>query len=235
VAWDEAIATAATSLKSSTGRVALSLSPRLTCEDLYAWRLLAEALSAQVSVRQIVRGEDDRLLLRADKGGNSQGAAWIVGQKAIDRSLTDALRGGGVDVLIVVGDPLDPADTPGLPAGASVGRVIFVGPHEVGAAEAAQVALPTAAWTEEDGTVVNFQGHLQRVQRAHLPHGEGRPGWRIVRDLAEAAGMMLPGWTAAAEVFASASAAVPELAGLAHADIGILGVRAGGVSAGVQG
>jgi hypothetical protein len=232
VPWDEAIATAATWLK---GNVAVSLSPRLTCEDLYAWRVLAEALSAQVSVRRIVRGEDDSLLLRADKGGNSRGASWIVGQEALDRSLTGAVREGTLDALIVVGDPLDPSDTPALPPGAVAGRVIFVGPHAVGAAEAAHVALPTAAWSEEDGTIVNFQGHLQRVQRAHLPHGEGRPGWRIVRDLAEAAGLMLPGWTAASEVFASASAAVPELSGLAHAEIGILGVRAGGVSAGVQG
>ena len=113
--------------------------------------------------------------------------------------------------------------------------MIFVGPHLAGAAEAAHVALPAAAWSEEDGTVVNFQGHVQRLQRAHLPHGEGRPGWRIVRDLAEAAGLTLPGWSAASEVFASASAAVPELSGLTHADIGILGVRAGDVSAGVQG
>ena len=232
VPWEEAVAMAAAALQ---GKVALSLSPRLTCEDLFAWRLLAEALSGQVSVRRIVRGEDDSLLLRADKGGNSRGAAWILGQKAIDRSLTDAVRGGAVDVLIVVGDPLDPADTPALPGDAKAGRVIFVGPHEVGAAEGAHVALPGAAWSEEDGTVVNFQGHLQRVQRAHLPHGEGRPGWRIVRDIAEAAGLVLPGWTDVSQVFAAASAAVPELSGLAHADIGILGVRTGGVSAGVQG
>jgi len=234
VAWEDAIAKAAGLLRGK-GKVALSLSPRLTCEDLYAWRLLAEAVSAQVSVRRIVRGEDDSLLLRADKGGNSRGAAWILGQAALDRSLTDAVRAGAVEALVVVGDPLDPADTPALPAGAAVGRVIFVGPHEVGAAEAAHVALPAAAWAEEDGTVVNFQGHLQRVQRAHLPHGEGRPGWRVVRDLAEAAGLTLPGWAAASEVFASASAVVPELSGLAHADVGILGVRAGGVSTGVPG
>jgi NADH dehydrogenase/NADH:ubiquinone oxidoreductase subunit G len=234
VAWEDAIAKAAGILRGK-GKVALSLSPRLTCEDLFAWRLLAEAVSAQVSVRRIVRGEDDSLLLRADKGGNSRGAAWILGQAALDRSLTDAVRAGALEVLLVVGDPLDPADTPSLPAGAAVGRVIFVGPHEAGAAEAAHVALPTAAWAEEDGTVVNFQGHLQRVQRAHLPHGEGRPGWRVVRDLAEAAALTLPGWAAASEVFASASAAVPELSGLAHADVGILGVRAGGVSTGVPG
>src|SRR6185436_7049942 len=79
VAWEQAVAHVAESLK---GKIAFSLSPRLTCEDLFAWRLLAEALSAQVSVRRIVRGEDDSLLLRADKGGNSRGAAWILGQGA---------------------------------------------------------------------------------------------------------------------------------------------------------
>jgi NADH-quinone oxidoreductase subunit G len=222
--WDAAVARAAEVLRSAPkGKVALSLSPRLTCEDLYAWRLLAEALPAQVAVRRIVRGRDDALLLRADKGGNAQGASWILGPGALDRPA------GAADVLVVVGDPLDPADTPPPVAGR---QVLFVGPHEMAATQGAAVALPSAAWSEENGIVVNFQGHAQRVQRAHLPHGEGRPGWRIVLDVAEALGLGLPAWTSAAEVFAAAAAAVPELAGLTHADIGILGVRAGGVSAG---
>jgi NADH-quinone oxidoreductase subunit G len=233
-AWDDAVARAAEALRGAgtKGEVAISLSPRLTCEDLWAWRVLAEALGARVSVRRIVRGQDDAILLRADKGGNSKGAAWIFGEAAIERSLTEAVQGGGIRVLLVAGDPLDPADTPPLPEGAAVGQVLFVGPHLAGAAERADVALPSAAWAEEDGTVVNFQGHVQRVQRAHLPHGEGRPGWRIVADLAEAAGLPLPPWTASAEVFGQAAKEVRELAGLTHADVGLLGVRAGGVAAG---
>jgi NADH-quinone oxidoreductase subunit G len=239
-AWDDAVARAAEVLRSGgRGKVGLSLSPRLTCEDLFAWRALGDSLGALVSVRRIVRGEDDALLLRADKGGNAKGAEWIVGSDAVERSLTLPVQQGRVEVLVVIGDPLDPADTPGLPApseGASEPRVLFVGPHLAGAAERAEVALPSAAWSEEDGTVVNFQGHLQRVRRAHLPHGEGRPGWRIAADLAEAAGLAAPGWTSAAEVFAAASAAVPELAGLSHAGVGMLGVRAGGgtVTAGTR-
>ena len=136
-----------------------------------------------------------------------------------------------MDTLLVVGDPLDPADTPPLPKDAVLKLLVFVGPRLAGAAQRAGVALPAAAWSEEDGTVVNFQGHVQLVQRAHLPHGEGRPGWRIVLDLAEAAALPLPAWTSSAEVFGALASAVPEMAGLSHADLGMLGARAGGVVA----
>ena len=51
--------------------------------------------------------------------------------------------------------------------------------------------------------MVNFQGRVQAVRRCHLPHGEGRPGWRVVRDLAEAAGIELPPWTSHVEVLES--------------------------------
>ena len=231
--WEDAVAQAAETLRAAgKGKVAISLSPRLTCEELWAWRALAEALGAVVSVRRIVRGEDDALLLRADKGGNTQGAAWIVGSAALDRSLKDLVTRGGLDVLVVVGDPLDPADTPVLPDKAAVPTVLFVGPHLAGAAESARIALPAAAWSEAEGTVVNFQGQVQRMGRARLSPGEGRPGWRIVADLAEALALPLPSWTAAAEVFAALAAAVPELSGLTHADLGMLGVRAGHVPAG---
>jgi NADH-quinone oxidoreductase subunit G len=231
--WETAVSRAADALRSAgEGRIAISVSPRQTCEDLWAWRRLAEALGAAVSVRRLVRGVDDELLLRADKGGNSRGAAWILGEDAVRRSLNDAVTAGKVDVLVVVGDPLDPSDTPPLPEGAAAGRVLFVGPHLAGAAGSADVALPSSAWAEEDGTIVNFEGHAQRVRRSHLPHGEGRPGWRIVADLAEAAAAGLPAWTSADAVLAEAVAAVPELAGVTPEGLGLLGVRAGRVPAG---
>ena len=229
VTWDVAVARAAEALRegAASKRLAVSLSPRLTCEDLYAWRWLLEQLGGSIArVRPIVRGVDDDLLLRADKGGNSRGAAWIFGESASDPSVTRAVASGAVDTLVVVGDPLDPTDTPAVPEGApAIRSVIFVGPHRTGAAERASVILPSGAWSEEDGTVVNFEGHVQRVRRAHVPHGPGRPGWRIVEDLAEAAGHVPPGWTSAEDVFASLARAVPEFGGLSHERIGLLGVR----------
>jgi NADH-quinone oxidoreductase subunit G len=230
--WDDAIASAAALLgdAAAAGRLAAILSPRLTAEDLYAWRRLIEALGGgRASVRRIARGEDDALLIRADKGANSEGAAWILGEAATEAEVLDAAVRGEVAALLVAGDPLDPGDTAALdPAVRSrVASVVFVGPFLSGAAEGADVRLPAAAWAEEDGSFVNFDGRVQRVRRCHPPRGEGRPGWRVACDLAAAAKAEMPQWTSADEVLAALAASVERFRGLDAATIGLLGVSRG--------
>ena len=98
--------------------------------------------------------------------------------------MIEAARRGEYTVLVVLGDPLDAADDPEIDDALrdQLEHVIYVGPFASGAARKATLQVPTAAWSEEDGTVVNFEGRIQRVQRCHLPHGEGRPGWRATRS-----------------------------------------------------
>ncbi len=230
--WERAVAVAAALLKpaAASGRAGAILSPRLVSEDLYAWRDLFARLGAvRAGVRRLSRGEDDDLLIRADKGSNSTGAAWILGEGATEAAVLEAVGRGEVDALLVVGDPLYPEDTAGLPAGLRprVKHVVYVGPFVAGAAAEASVLLPMAAWSEEDGTYVNFQGRVQRLQRAHTPLSEGRPGWRVVLDLAEAAGVVMPRWTSAEDVLGDMVRSVPALEGLDPRAIGLLGVRAG--------
>ena len=83
--------------------------------------------------------------------------------------------------------------------------------------------LPAAAWAEEDGTMVNFEGRVQRVFRCHMPRDEGRPGWRVVADLGRAAGLEPPPWGSAEEVFQSLAEGVAPLSGLTGESIGLLG------------
>jgi predicted molibdopterin-dependent oxidoreductase YjgC len=90
------------------------------------------------------------------------------------------------------------------------------------------VLLPSAAWSEADGTIVNFEGRIQRVRRCHLPRGEGRPGWRVARDLAEAAGLEMPQWTDSAEVLASLAERVAQYRGIDVESIGLLGAASSG-------
>ena len=220
VPYDDAVAAAATRLHAaaSQGRLGAIVSPRLTCEDLFAWKaVLASLGGASFAVRKIVRGEDDALLIRADKGANSRGAEWVLGAAGREAEIA-----GKVSTVLVAGDTLDPADTATL-ARAGV-EVIFVGPFVSGAAENAAVAIPSASWSEADGTYVNFQGRVQRVRRCHLPLGEARPGWRVAADLAQAAGVRAPSWTSAEEVLADLAAAVPAFAGLDPESVGLLGV-----------
>ena len=229
--WENAVAEAASPLKTAAaaGRAAALFSPRLVSEDLFAWRLLFERLgTVRVGVRNLLRGEDDAILVRADKGANSAGAAWIFDRAATESAVLDAVARGEVDTLVVAGDPLDPKDTAALhPAlRAKVTSLIFVGPFVSGAATTASVLLPTAAWSEEDGSLVNFEGRIQWLRRCQFPEGEGRPGWRVVADLGAAAGITLPSWTSAGEVLLSLSASIPAYRGVSAEALGLLGIPA---------
>jgi NADH-quinone oxidoreductase subunit G len=229
VDYDIVVREAADRLRAAAGagRAAILAGPRSTCETLYAWRRLGAALgSPTLAVRRLERGQDDEILLRRDKGANSRGAEWIVGPGASEASLIAAAEGGRLDALVVLGDALDPEDTAPVSDAlrSRVQTVIYVGPFRDHAARAASLRLPAAAWSEEDGTIVNFEGRIQQLRRARLPAGAARPAWRIAVDLAEAAGVAIGSWGAAADVLAAAAGEVRELGRLRETEIGLLGV-----------
>ena len=202
---------------------------------MHAWKELLDSLGqVKIGVRRILRGEDDDLLIRADKGANSTGAAWIFGTQASEEAVLEAASAGQIDTLLVLGDPLDPEDTPkvGDSVRAKLAELIHVGPFVDGAAQAATVALPVAAWAEEDGCYVNFEGRIQLVKRCHVPRGEGRPGWRVAADLGVALGLEPPAWKAAGDVLVSLAQSVRAFEGLTEEKIGPLGVRGAEAPAG---
>jgi NADH-quinone oxidoreductase subunit G len=218
LAWDEAVVKAATLLKAAAaeGKAAAVLSPRLTSENLYAWKLLFQRLGdVKTAVRKLIRGEDDDLLIRADKGANSRGAESIFGGETDEAALEESIRNGEVDTLLVAGDPLDPDDTFALADDlkGKAANVLFAGPFVSGAASGAAVLLPCAAWSEEDGTLVNFQGRVQEMKRCASTRAEARPAWRVVCDLAAAAGVEFPEWTSAGQVRDAMKSAVTEFEG----------------------
>ncbi|MDA8390832.1 MAG: NADH-quinone oxidoreductase subunit NuoG [Gammaproteobacteria bacterium] len=53
----------------------------------------------------------------------------------------------------------------------------------------ADVVLPWAPYTETDGTFVNAEGRFQSFRAAIPPVAEARPGWKILRVLAERLGV----------------------------------------------
>jgi len=234
VEWETAVSRAADALKraAAAGRAAAVVSPRLINETLFAWRRLFQGLGdVTVGVQRIVRGADDALLLRADKGANSTGASWIFGDATTADAVLAAARAGDVDTLLVLGDVLDPADTLNVDdaARSRLGHLIHVGPFVDATARRASLLLPGCAWSEEDGTLVNCDGRVQRLRRCHRPRGEGRDGWRIVADLAAAAGLTFPGWRSTADVLEAAAAEIPQLSGVTDEGVAMLGmVGAGG-------
>jgi NADH-quinone oxidoreductase subunit G len=61
-----------------------------------------------------------------------------------------------------------------------------------GAMEYAHVLLPIAPFAETSGTFVNIEGRVQSFNATTHPHGEARPGWKVLRVLGNLLG--LPGF-----------------------------------------
>jgi NADH-quinone oxidoreductase subunit G len=76
--------------------------------------------------------------------------------------------------------------------------VVYQGTHGDAGAHRADVILPGAAYTEKDGLYANFEGRVQRAERAGFPPGDAREDWAILRALSDVLGKRLPYDTAAA-------------------------------------
>ncbi|RKF15008.1 NADH-quinone oxidoreductase subunit G [Roseovarius spongiae] len=70
--------------------------------------------------------------------------------------------------------------------------VIYQGSHGDRGAHRADVILPGAAYTEENGIFVNTEGRPQLALRASFPPGEAKENWAILRALSGELGSVLP-------------------------------------------
>ncbi|MDG1286832.1 MAG: NADH-quinone oxidoreductase subunit NuoG [Rickettsiales bacterium] len=101
--------------------------------------------------------------------------------------MLEASRSGEIEMLYLLGaDELDMSQIGGNCF------VIYQGHHGDNGAHRADVILPSAAYTEQDGTYVNMEGRVQRSFAASFAPGEARPDWKIIRALSELLGRKLP-------------------------------------------
>ena len=89
--------------------------------------------------------------------------------------------------------------------------VIYQGSHGDRGAHRADIILPGAAYTEENGLFVNTEGRPQLAMRAAFAPGEAKENWAILRALSAELGATLP-WDSLAQLRQALVAAVPHLA-----------------------
>jgi NADH-quinone oxidoreductase subunit G len=88
--------------------------------------------------------------------------------------------------------------------------VIYQGSHGDRGASRADIILPAAAWTEENGLFVNTEGRPQLAFRAGFAPGEAKENWAILRALSADLGVTLP-WDSLAGLRRALVAAHPHL------------------------
>ncbi|MBA2586788.1 MAG: molybdopterin-dependent oxidoreductase [Chthoniobacterales bacterium] len=232
--WKTALTHAAVQLKHFNGwEIAIIASGRMTNEELWLTSRLAHTLGAQLVDIVPRHGPGDDILLSEDRNPNTNGARLLgltndPGARLPE--IAEGVRTGRIRALIALGeDPvnigLTPEELSRLPA------FILMDLLTKAATESATVLLPSSAFAEKRGSMINGKGRLQRLNRAVRAPGEARDDWEILRDLIQACSGQNSEMNSRAgeihtieDVFRQMSESVPELRGLSLSKIGDLGV-----------
>jgi NADH-quinone oxidoreductase subunit G len=171
VGWDEAIARAAGELKSyRKSEIAVIGSAYDTNEDNYLLQKFATEVLGTKHIdfqRHVVEGDQDDLLIRADKTPNALGAVTVgvyprEGGLNFD-GIMKAIREGQIKALVVADDNI--AATPAVAeALAKLDMLIVVFSFECEITRMADILFPAATFAEKHGTFTNFQGRVQRIR-----------------------------------------------------------------------
>ncbi len=126
------------------------------------------------------------------EAGNTVGA-HLAGAvpKAGGRNAAQMLAGGLKAVVLLNTEPdLDSADgAQALEALKATPFVVALSTHSSRVKHYAHVILPIAPFTETSGSYVNCEGRVQSFAAAVRPLGQTRPGWKVLRVLANLLGI----------------------------------------------
>ncbi len=170
--------------KCAPGEMGIIASARMTNEELYMARALARQLGVTKFDIVARKGEDDGMLICADRNPNSTGAELILGKKGSGlATIRRAVKSGGIRSLIVLGE--DVTEEAGLTAEdlAELDYLLVMHHSANATTRAADVVLPSVTFAEKYGTMINVTGRIQRLNKAIEPIGDAHDDWSILRDL----------------------------------------------------
>ena len=220
--WQQAINLAAEALKKNSGKVAILASGRATNEELFLVSRLASALKASVVDILPRTGEADGMLIAADRNPNTTGAKLLGVATGKLAEIASGIRSGSITALLVLGED---ATNAGLTADdlAKLDALVAMDILPNATTDKAHVILPSSAWCEKRGSMINLKNRIQRLNKAVTAPGSARDDWEILRDLIFAVSGS-NGLHSIEDVFKAMASATPTLAGLTLSRIGDLGV-----------
>jgi len=198
------------------------------CDLSYEYKHMGTDRAALVDLVGKVTAKDNTLVIIGQGAINeadgeavlSQAMAYATGAGAKFMVLhTAAARVGAMDVGAVTEGGLAKA-TEGAEVIYNLGAdeveiaagpfVIYQGSHGDRGAQRADIILPGAAYTEENGLFVNTEGRPQLAVRAGFAPGQAKENWAILRALSAEVGQTLP-WDSLAALRANLVAKHPHL------------------------
>jgi NADH-quinone oxidoreductase subunit G len=227
-AWKAAYAKAQGTLAAAVNagkRVALMVSPMLSCEDAFelaSWVLSLDP-KAELAVGPVPFVGEDRTFkggftMYAEKAPNARGVRRVLEALVASRqakvhdfaSFLAAMRSGSFGAAVLTGNYPSDWVTPALRDAALSTPIVLVDTLENALCNVAECVLPGATWMEKAGTFENAKGRLQAFLRAIEPVDFARSECQIGADLCASFESRSPRSVNPA-VVRSAMAAVPGL------------------------
>ncbi len=172
VGWDEAIAKAVSELRQfKKNEIAGIGSAFATNEDNYVFlKFLKDVVGTKhIDFMRHIRGEDDNLLIRADKTPNSRGVEEIGVRPAEGgknfNAIIEGIKDGSIKALYVLDDNIAavPEIASVLP---NLELLIVHSSNQNETTNLADIVFSASAYAEKNGTFTNFQGRVQRIRAA---------------------------------------------------------------------
>src|SRR5215475_6862273 len=226
--WKNAIDQAALQLRQFHGsNIAMIASGRMTNEELWLAKKIADLLDVRYIDIVPRRGEGDEILLSQYRNPNRVGARLILGLESepgeILAAIAKGVKSGEIRALIALGENPIKAEISleqlmHLPAFVAMDILS----NETN--DRATVRLPASGFAEKRGSMINGKGRLQRLNRATRPPGNARDDWEILRDLLQGLGGGNGIYTIE-DVFRQMSTEIHQFHGLTLSKIGDRGVH----------
>jgi NADH-quinone oxidoreductase subunit G len=226
--WTSALVKAGELLKQfQKDEVAVVASARMTNEELWLSKKLIDSIGTPHHDVVPRSGPADEILMSADRNPNTLGAQLMgVTSETPGRYLkviADKIRSGAIKAVVAHGENLTELGLT-LDELRKLAALIVIDilPNET--TRCATVLLPSSAFSEKRGSMINIKGRLQRLNRATQPPGTARDDWEIIRDLIQ----QLTGSNGIyliEDVFKQITDSIPDMNSLSHSRISDQGVQ----------
>jgi NADH-quinone oxidoreductase subunit G len=193
-------------------------------EDLAVFKRFLAALGTDQAGVAIPTGEADKLLVKAEKAPNGEGARLLGFTDA--KPLAERIRGGSIKGLVVLGHDFASAGyLGGAAALAKLDTVIVLDTHHSELQRVAHVMLPVRHAAEKDASYVNHAGRVQRSWPVVEPSFESYADGEVLSRIAAVLGLAgFDGKFDVREVSRSLGAIAPAFRGIDLDTIGEAGL-----------